>query len=469
VITILFLAAEPTDLARIRVAQEVREIEDKLERSRLKGQFKLEKVFAARAQDVSRAMHELHPQIVHFSGHSTTKGELCFEDDAGEMRPASPDGLAMLFEQFPDEVSGVVLNACHTLPQAKAVGPHVGYVTGTPKAILDTAALAFSRGFYEALGYGRAIPEAFKLACAQVKMEGWDQTLPFLLGTGKPPLDTRPVSHIPIIIAVGCLKEEFQGMVRDAHDAMKPYDPAEPAYRSLHEDDYCIYQSEWLKPDVKDWKDVVMRLRRLIAGLHRRVPAPVVYHFFIRSSMSLPIGLGAILGAKQEVILHHHQKGSVNPYVPVIDLSGGGEQYEAARIIRTPAREKPQYISAQGLENAKGKIFVSIALAERKPTGVDKLARAARARLVEIQPKFDGTIPKDADWRRLAREVNTVLLSLVGGGRCEEMHLFPAAPVPIAFATGIGLDTRSRVFVHQWYAPDSAYHEVLRLHELGMP
>lgn len=56
-----------------------------------------------------------------------------------------------------------VLNACYSEAQAKAIARHIDYVIGMQQAIGDTAAIAFSAGFYQALGDGRNIEEAYKM------------------------------------------------------------------------------------------------------------------------------------------------------------------------------------------------------------------------------------------------------------------------------------------------------------------
>ena len=48
-------------------------------------------------------------------------------------------------------------------------------------SIDDEAAISFSIGFYQALGAGRNIEEAFKFGLAQMAMSGPDEDVPVLL------------------------------------------------------------------------------------------------------------------------------------------------------------------------------------------------------------------------------------------------------------------------------------------------
>jgi len=172
VITILFLAADPTNAARLRLGEEVREIHEKLQLARLRERFVLEQRHAVRPVDIPQALLDVNPQIVHFSGHGTAEGALCLENAVGELQVVPPEALAMLFEQFKESVRCVVLNACFSKPQAESIAEYIPYVVGMDKAIGDKAAIAFSIGFYQALGAGRTEEQAYRLGCIQVALQG---------------------------------------------------------------------------------------------------------------------------------------------------------------------------------------------------------------------------------------------------------------------------------------------------------
>jgi hypothetical protein len=170
-ISILFLAADPTDASRLRLGEESREIQEKLQLSRLRDRFVFNQRMSVRPQDISQALLDLQPDIVHFSGHGTETGELCFESLDGKAHPVSPGALADLFGQFSDRVDCVVLNACFSRKQAAAIARHIDYVIGMKKEIDDRAAIAFAVGFYQGLGGGRTIEEAFQLGCIQIRLQ----------------------------------------------------------------------------------------------------------------------------------------------------------------------------------------------------------------------------------------------------------------------------------------------------------
>jgi hypothetical protein len=97
-VKILFLAADPSDSARLRLGQELRDIRDNLQRSKERDNFSLESRESIRPGDITQAILDIKPQIVHFSGHGTSRGELCIEDIQGQTQLVKPEALVSLFK-----------------------------------------------------------------------------------------------------------------------------------------------------------------------------------------------------------------------------------------------------------------------------------------------------------------------------------------------------------------------------------
>lgn len=171
-INILFLAADPSDAARLRLGQEAREIQEKLQLGKLRDRFVFHQRLSVRPEDLSQALLDVKPEIVHFSGHGAAAGALCFEDKLGKVHPVDPTALAYLFVQFAGQVKCVIFNACYSEKQAHAIAEHINYVIGMSQAVGDRAAIAFAIGFYQALGAGRSPEEAYRLGCAQIAIQG---------------------------------------------------------------------------------------------------------------------------------------------------------------------------------------------------------------------------------------------------------------------------------------------------------
>ena len=101
------------------------------------------------------------PQIVHFCGHGEEDG-LMVEDEHGTAVLVTPEALAELFKLFEHHTECVLLNACYSQTQAEAIRQHIPYVIGMSRDIHDKTAIEFAVGFYDALGAGKSIEDAFK-------------------------------------------------------------------------------------------------------------------------------------------------------------------------------------------------------------------------------------------------------------------------------------------------------------------
>ncbi len=167
--TILILAANPQNTSRLRLEEEIREIDKGLRRANKRDQFKLEMKLAVTQQDFYRAILDTHPQIVHFCGHGAGEDGILLEDETGQTALVQADTLASLFKLFAQKgLDCVVLNACYSQVQAEAISQHINYVIGMNQAIGDKAAINFSVAFYDALAAGEDIEFAFELGCSQL-------------------------------------------------------------------------------------------------------------------------------------------------------------------------------------------------------------------------------------------------------------------------------------------------------------
>lgn len=196
--TILILAANPKNTTRLRLDQEVREISNGLERARMRDQFRLKQVWAARPADVRRAMLDLQPNIVHFCGHGGSEG-IFFEDDEGQANLVEAETLANFFGLFKDSVECVILNACYSEIQARAIAEHIPYVIGMPKEVGDDTAIEFAVAFYDAIGAGRSYEFAYNVACNALQWANLPDSLrPILIKAHQPSAftyrDTKPLN-----------------------------------------------------------------------------------------------------------------------------------------------------------------------------------------------------------------------------------------------------------------------------------
>jgi len=219
--TILILAANPKNTPTLRLDQEVREIDNGLQRAQKREDFVLRQKWAARAMDVRRAMLDYRPNIVHFCGHGAGEEGIAFEDENGQARLASTDALAGFFELFADKVECVILNACYSEAQAEAIAKHIPFVIGMNKAIGDTAAIEFAVAFYDALGAGESVEFAYKLACNAIQWAGTSEHMIPVLKSKSKIATVRPASQRPESLSA-------------------PTRSAQPAFRMTVEDVFAV-------------------------------------------------------------------------------------------------------------------------------------------------------------------------------------------------------------------------------------
>ncbi len=160
---ILILEANPQQ--DINLNEEIRDLENVIQGSRDRDKFQIKVGLAVRSTDLHDLILNFEPNIVHFCGHGTGESGLVFLD-----KKIGTDALSNLFQLFKEHLECVVLNACYSEVQADAIVKHINYVIGMKQEIQDRAAMAFSLGFYRALGYGRSIEDAYKFGCNAIQL-----------------------------------------------------------------------------------------------------------------------------------------------------------------------------------------------------------------------------------------------------------------------------------------------------------
>jgi GTPase SAR1 family protein len=156
---ILFLAANPTNAARLQTDKEHRLLKAQLERGRARDGFEfLPPQFAVTILELVRAMNDA-PNIVHFSGHGDLQGiAITDENNGAQVLPTA--ALKLLFKPHQGEVQMVILNACYSSEQARVLSEFGIFVVGNNQPISDPAAISFTEGFYNGLGEGKTFEGA---------------------------------------------------------------------------------------------------------------------------------------------------------------------------------------------------------------------------------------------------------------------------------------------------------------------
>ncbi len=79
--------------------------------------------------------------------------------------------LLRLLKALRDNLRMVVFNACYSLAVIRDIPPTIDLAIGMSDAVQDLDAIKFATAFYEALGYGRTVENAFELATIDLDEE----------------------------------------------------------------------------------------------------------------------------------------------------------------------------------------------------------------------------------------------------------------------------------------------------------
>ena len=173
---ILVVFANPKDSDPLRLSAEDRTIRECIKRSNNRDNLNYKIIHAARIKDVQRELLEGEFQIVHFSGHGAPSGQLALEDENGDAKFVPQHALAGLLSKF-QSINCVILNACYSLEQGKAISLGVPFVIAMDGPISDEAAHHFARGFYDTIGAGKDCRFAYQMGCDAIALEGYSEEL----------------------------------------------------------------------------------------------------------------------------------------------------------------------------------------------------------------------------------------------------------------------------------------------------
>ena len=93
-LTILFLAANPQDTQKLALDQEVRSITEAIRKSEGRDGIEFFSRWAVQSLDILQAINETDPEIIHFSGHGSEKGEIVLDDGSGNIAMVSKEAMA---------------------------------------------------------------------------------------------------------------------------------------------------------------------------------------------------------------------------------------------------------------------------------------------------------------------------------------------------------------------------------------
>ena len=172
-VPILFFAANPRGTPPLAIGDELRAIQAKIRASEYRDTLRLIPWLSAQPDDLVQGLNEVRPYIVHFSGHGDESGQLAMHDPDGNCLAVSETAMEALFQALKGDIQIVVLNACYSDVQARAIANHIDCVVGMSAALGDESARTFAAAFYRALGFGCSVQNAYEQALSSMQLGGW--------------------------------------------------------------------------------------------------------------------------------------------------------------------------------------------------------------------------------------------------------------------------------------------------------
>jgi hypothetical protein len=159
---ILLFTANSTG-PRLQLEEELRAIDDALQRSRLRDSFDLRIAPAVTFEKVIAELDDHSPEIVHFGGHGSDDGEIMF---SGQTVP--PKQMADLFHVLRKRPKLVVFSLCHSRALAEAAALHVEHAIGFDGPVEDSTTRVFAATLYERLASHERMDVAYAFLLARL-------------------------------------------------------------------------------------------------------------------------------------------------------------------------------------------------------------------------------------------------------------------------------------------------------------
>jgi len=409
---ILILSANPKTKPKLRLDEEVREIEEGLNRSKFRDQFEIKSKWAVRTRDLRRAILDEQPHILHFCGHGKKDG-IMVEDEMGLAVVVNRDALANLFKLFKDQVECVLLIECYSESQSGEISKHIKNVIGMKRDISDKAAIEFSVGFYDALGAGYSVEDAFDFGKNAVEFCGKaEHTIPVLFKkkkNGKKEIEGSTTNDQPIELAV----RSFRGYGDDLDDKV---------CKILCLCDY--FEKRSLAKGT--WEDIK---QEITAFLDENIEPGKSYSLHVPLHVSLAFLVGRELPRKRGVDINVYQSSPLRQLWQRSKNEGNKENLE------------PWMVNDHEINNTGDELAVAISVTHDIRQDVETFIRKEHpgiSQLLHIKlPKTSHDAIKNADHAfDFSYEATMLMREKYRQTGASHMHLFISAPNNFNFQLG---------------------------------
>ncbi len=184
-LTVLYLTANPDPKNHLALDQEIRGVQEQIRGSIFRDNVTIEIRPAADLESLVNGLNDLHPQIVHFSGHGNVSG--LATDSGGKVKELPFDLMAKALAATDSPPDVVILNSCGSSTARKALIPPAKAVVTMRSSVTDSAAMAFAKYFYGAIASGQSVKSAFNQGKNGVEYLSFDEK------------DTPELTHDPSV------------------------------------------------------------------------------------------------------------------------------------------------------------------------------------------------------------------------------------------------------------------------------
>jgi hypothetical protein len=277
--------------------------------------------------------------------------------------------------------------------------------------------------------------------------------------------------HIPLMVAVTQDDDKVDEMCAMVWQITAGYGfDLKSYYRDyeIEKDDLLLRREVDLPGHTEPWKKLVQNFeKKYINPLRKILKGEKIFHVFLNCPAALAVGLGAVAGSKNTLIVYLFNGVT---YEPVINFTLARHQGEmGSHFIKTRADQPYQYIQVKNPAGSSDQLYISMNLAGHSTeSDVRRLATENGAEVMVIDNTYHNSLSPKADWIRAAQETASTILK-TRTEHVKTIHLFLSCPLPLAFAIGMALGKTCPITVYQWFPGESAYHPVLELNHLDQP
>ncbi len=173
---LLFLAAQPSDLAPLNLEKEYLEIRRIFKKKRQ--HFEITEEFDVTIDSFFESIREEDPHIIHFSGFGTKDAVILSRKTDRSSHDIPYEFLASAFKLLKGKTEFVFINTQGSCLFAKVISRFIPYTIGLKGTITDKDAISFSSGFYSALAIEKNYEKAFEFGKKLLKAKSLNDIIP---------------------------------------------------------------------------------------------------------------------------------------------------------------------------------------------------------------------------------------------------------------------------------------------------